>query len=59
MVGNPVIWRPEGKKIGTEIFRMTKELDGVEQFYMNEDLIAANSAIHEGYTLGLFSFKRL
>lgn len=56
MFGNPIIWRPEGKRVGTEIFRMTKELDGVEQFYMNEDFIASNGAIHEGFSLGLFSF---
>ena len=54
MVGNPIIWRPEGKRMGTEIFRMTKELDGVEQFYMNEDFVASNGAIHEGYSLGKF-----
>ena len=52
MFGNPIIWRPEGKRVGTEIFRMTKELDGVEQFYMNEDFIASNGAIHEGFSLG-------
>ena len=46
------MWRPEGKRIGTEIFRMAKELDGVEQFYMNEDFVAANGAIHEGFSLG-------
>ena len=40
--------------MGTEIFRMTKELDGVEQFYMNEDFVASNGAIHEGYSLGKF-----
>ena len=51
VIANPSFWGPEGKQTVTEIFKLSKELDKIEPFYLNSDFVASTAALHEGYTM--------